>query len=129
MNYKETDDLWRLYRREWIVVHTLDPITVDAEANATGRAGLPIVEAGQQWVKDNLHGRVRDEDLRITLHTDQQGTFWGTVDLFKDNLKGEFKVVEHAQMFAQIEKYDEYVIVPRNSKSDHDIRNYGVVML
>lgn len=118
--YKETDDIWRLYRREWVIVHT---VTLKADD------GQPAYDAANAWYKDNLKDRVRPEDASVQLNTDGSGLFWAHVQIFKDNLKGEFKHVENAQAFAAQQHWEEYVIVPRNSKSDHDIRNYGVVKL
>lgn len=120
MNYKETDDLWRLYRREWVIVHSI---------TRKGDDGKPTFDEATAWMAENLAGRVEDNDMRITLNTDQAGTFWAHIEVFKDTLKGEFKYVEGAQNHAVVNKYEEYVIVPRNSKSDHDIRSYGVVKL
>ncbi len=120
MNVKETDDLWRLYRREWVIVHTIDSVADD---------GRPAFDAARTWIADNLTGRVREQDIQIELNTDLGRTFWAHVMVFKDNLKGEFKHAEIAQMFAQRRQYDEYTIVPRNSKTDHEIRSYGVVKL
>jgi hypothetical protein len=120
MQFKETDDIWRLYVREWVTVHTI---------SMTADDGRPAFEAARTWVADNLTGRVRDTDVNLTLNTDLTDRFWCHVQVFKDNLKGEFKHVENAQAHATRQGFDEYVIVPRNSKSDHDIRNYGVIKL
>lgn len=117
---KETSDLWRLYRREWVTVHTITMSSPEA---------LPVAQAAEKWVEDNLRGRVRDEDIAMTVHTDHKLLFWVDIKVFKDNLKGEFKYVEAAQVHANQSGWEEYVIVPRNSKSDHDLRNYGVVKL
>lgn len=117
---KETEDIWRLYRREWVIVHTVTLSAADA---------WPVVEQATSWAKENLHGRVREEDIQLTAHTDQKLLFWCDVKVFKDNLKGEFKYVEAAQVYAVQQGWEEYVIVPRNSKSDRNIRNYGVVKL
>lgn len=121
MTFHETDDIWRLYHREWVIAHTVSR-TGDHDAR-------PAFEMGRQWMMENLDGRVHEGHTRLTMNTDNAGSFWAHVEVFKDNLKGEFKDVAHAQMFASKQGFDEYTIVPRNSKSDHDIRNYGVVML
>jgi hypothetical protein len=121
MNNHETDDLWRLYHREWVIVHTI--------SRSGDPDGRPVYDLIAAWMTDNLAGRVREEDMQVTLNTDNAGNFWAHAQVFRDTLKGEFKQVRDAQVHAQLQKYDEYTIVPRNSKSDHDIRNYGVVML
>lgn len=118
MTYKETEDIWRLYRREWVAVHTLDTIRADD--------ARPLYEAGRQWAQDNLTGRVDPADVNISMSTDTLGTFWGQVIVFKDNLKGEFKERTNAELYARVKQWDEYTIVPRNSKADHEIRSYGV---
>lgn len=117
---KETEDIWRLYHREWIIVHTVTMSAADAR---------PVVEQANQWAKENLTGRIREQDIALVAHTDQKLLFWCHVEVFKDNLKGEFKYVEAAQVYAAGQGWEEYVIVPRNSKSDHEIRSYGVVKL
>lgn len=121
MSYTETDDAWRLYRREWVIAHTTDTITADD--------GKPSFDQAMAYIKDNLKGRLRDDEINIEVNTDAAGHFWAHVITFKDNLKGEFKNVNNARGHAMAQGYDEYTIVPRNSKSDHDIRSYGVKML
>jgi hypothetical protein len=122
--FKETDDIWRLYRREWVIVYSIS-MTVPPPPEQ-------CVRAAHNWAAENLSGRVREPDIRLSATVDdaeQPGIVWVHIEVYKDNLKGEFKHIEAAQTHAAIEKYDEYTIVPRNSKSDHDIRNYGVVKL
>lgn len=113
MTIRETDDIWRLYVREWVIVHTINGVTAAAE----------------QWAEENLTGRVREEDLRYELHDDGAQLCWVHIQVFKENLKGEFKYYAGAENFAANNGYTEYVIVPRNSKIDHEIRSYGVRML
>lgn len=125
MNYKETSDIWRLYRREWVIVHTVDGVG-DPEVVPPS---LPVFDAARDFVNEHLSGRVRDEDVQLVMNTDGHNTFWCHVQIYKETLKGEFKHVEHAQFYAVNAGYEEYVIVPRNSKSDHNLRNYGVVKL
>lgn len=115
-----TEDIWRLYCREWVVVHTVHMQSLDAQN---------CVMAARKWADEHLQGRVVDNDIRLDVFTDGGSTFWCHVKVFKDNLKGEFKYAAHATRFAAAEGYEEYTIVPRNSKADHDIRNYGVTKL
>lgn len=121
MTLKEIDDIWRLYRREWVTVHTLPTMQT---ANA-----VPVYDAGLAWIEENLAGRVRKNEINIVISTNRDGTFWGRIVVYKDNLKGEFKHYGQAEHHARSEGYEEYTIVPRNSKSDHDIRSYGVKKL
>lgn len=125
MNYKETSDIWRLYRREWVIVHTVDG---EGDPNHAVPA-YPVYKAAKQWADDNLIGRVRLQDIQLIMNSDGTNRYWCHIQIFKDNLKGEFKHVETAQFYATHSGYEEYTIVPRNSKSDHNIRNYGVVKL
>jgi hypothetical protein len=120
MTFKETEDVWRLYRREWVIVQTFTAQSTD---------GRVVFDLAKAWADENLNGRVRLSDIDVELNTDGTDMFWAHVKVYKDNLKGEFKHVENAQAFAKIEEFQEYTIVPRNSKSDHDIRSYGVVKL
>lgn len=121
--HTEPDDIYRLYVREWVTVHTVEALEgLDVPgALAYGKA--------TQWAHDNLGGRVREQDIRIILNTDLGSRFWANIQVFKDNLKGEYKVLSAAELAASIKKYDEYTIVPRNSPADHEIRSYGVAKL
>jgi hypothetical protein len=120
MKHTETDDIFRLYVREWVVVQTFDMQADD---------GRELFEQARTWVAGNLNGRVYDKDVRLTMFTDLQSRFWCHVEVFKDNLRGEFKHHSLAEQFARSNDFDEYTIVPRNSAADHNIRNYGVVKL
>lgn len=113
----DIDDLWRLYAREWVIVHTITMPGVDAQN---------VFLACQQWFKDNLAGRVLETDAQVELNTDNAELFWGHVKVFKDNLKGEFKHHQDAEAHARAARLDEYTIVPRNSQADHRVRSYGV---
>lgn len=114
----ESDDIFRLYTREWVIVYTT--------ANHDGCAAATVQAIG--WAEENLTGRVRDKDIQLDTQTD--GTaYWVHVKVFKENMKGEFKQLTAAETHAMIHQYDEYTIVPRNSAADHEIRNYGVTKL
>lgn len=119
IQFKETDDIWRLYHREWSIAYTSDTVSNSVQA----------LDAAQEWAQQNLAGRISADDIRYEMRTDEAGSFWAYVMVFKDNLKGEFKHPELAQQHAVRNNFQEYVIVPRNSKSDHEIRSYGVVKL
>lgn len=121
MKYTENDDIWRLYRREWVVAHTITRYGDDDGRNT--------FDACVAWAKENFDGRVRTEDINVELNTDQKSVFWGHVMIYRENLKGEFKSFGTAETFASINHYDEYTIVPRNSTADHELRTYGVKKL
>lgn len=120
MSIKETEDIYRLYVREWVIMHTITMSGSDAKACLTQAVG---------WVRENLHGRVHDKDTQVQANTDNVALFWCHVMVFKDNLKGEFKHHADAERYATWNKLDEYTIVVRNSKHDHAIRGYGVKKL
>lgn len=129
MQFKETDDIFRLYMREWVTVHT---ITMSAPSL------YPVMVAAQQWVAENLTGRVRPEEINLVANTDTPAMdnveqvpllFWVHVQIFKENLQGEFKYAANAAAFAEAQGFEEYTVVARNSKDDHDIRSYGVKKL
>ncbi len=124
---RETDDLQRLYIPEWVIVHTVSS-TVTGEPHPQGRA-FPVVHEAMAWVKENLNGRVREGDIQLEAATDLADQFWCHVKVFKNNLKGEFRSVAAAQTMARIHGFEEYTIVARNSKADHEIRSYGVTKL
>lgn len=113
-------DLYRLYAREWVIVHTV---------TMRGNDGRDTFMTCQRWIEDNLDGRVPHGDVQIELNTDRHGLFWGHVKVFKDNLKGEFKYSNHAEVHARSTGLEEYTIVERNSPADHEIRAYGVKKL
>lgn len=135
MHFKETEDIHRLYRREWVTMHTVsENVVIDHEHNP--EPAYPVVQQGQQWLRDNLLGRVREQDIRLVAHIDdpspadgQTVLIWVDVQVFKENLKGEFKYPTGASGYAEEQGYDEYVVVVRNSKQDHQIRSYGVTKL
>lgn len=123
---KETEDIFRLYVPEWVIVHTV--------SQAVGPDHLPtdVILVAVDWVKDNLHGRVRENDIKVTANiddADEPTRCWVHVEVLKENLKGEFKHRPAAVEMARIKGYEEYTVVPRNSKSDHEIRSYGVLKL
>lgn len=111
---------WRLYRPEWVIVHTITLSTLNP-AN--------VIEAAKAWTADNLKGRVRDDEIQFEVGSGGTMLFFCHIKVFKDNLKGEFKYPANATTYAKTHDYDEYVIVERNSPDDQKIRNYGVVML
>lgn len=117
---KHSDDIYRLYIREWVAVHTLSNIAKD---------GKPLFDLAMAWIAENLRGRVREEDINVEMFTNQCSNFWCHIQVFKDNLKGEYKTRSAAELIASINEYDEYTIVVRNSPADHEIRNYGVTKL
>src|SRR3954467_7089912 len=118
--HPDSDDIFRLYIREWVIIHTL---------TGTGDDTTQLFDEADAWIKENLDGRVRVDDIRLNMYSDKAGTFWCHVEVFKDNQKGEFKQLGSAKIYAEIHRYEEYTIVARNSTADHKIRSYGVTKL
>lgn len=120
MSYHNVDEIWRLYRREWVIVQTISQLALDSDG---------VVALAHAWCDVNLTGRVDAADVSLDLKTDGTGVFWCHVMVFKENLKGEFKHMGQAEKYAATNGYDEYTIVPRNSQADHEIRSIGVRQL
>lgn len=111
-----SNDIWRLYVREWVIVHTVTMTAADHK---------PALEAATAWANENLTG-VDANDIKYQLNDDTQLLHWVHILVFKDNLKGEFKHYSGAEAYAARMGYEEYVTVPRNSRADNDIRASGV---
>ncbi len=119
---RETDDLYRLYRTEWVIAHTVSgqgdmSLHVPAE---------PFVMKARDWAASTFGGRVPDADIRLQANTDGVDAFWVHVQVRKPNLKGEFKHPHLAANHAEKQAWAQYEVVSRNSKRDHELRNYGV---
>jgi hypothetical protein len=111
---QETDDVYRLYRSEWVTVFTAG---ADGELSAW------------KHYEVTYHGRVRRGDARIVV--DGEGEHALTrLQLFLPTMKGEFKFAVHVARFAEMRGWgDDYTIVARNSVADHDLRAYSIRML
>ncbi len=120
---RDADDLYRLYRTEWVIVKTF---------NADGR-GAQNLESLIRQARDHVHaqyvGRVADERIRVDAVTDNPEHpthYWVHVKLLKPNLKGEFKHAALAANHAEKQAWKDYEIVGRNSRRDFELRSYGV---
>jgi hypothetical protein len=111
----ETDDLYRLYRQEWVIVHTV---------SGDGEIAEPFVVQAHQHGRDT-YPELAPEMLGLEAHTDNAGHFWVHLKLFKPNMKGEFKHERDARRFAEKQSWLVTEIVARNSKRDHVLRNFG----
>lgn len=119
---RETEDLYRLYRREWVIVHT-----VSGEGDPQHHVPAePFVTQARTWVEDTYAGRVESRDVQLVAHTDGANAFWVHVKVRKPNLKGEFKQAFLAQRHADKQGWHEVEIVGRNSRRDHELRNHGI---
>lgn len=111
------DDLYRLYREEWVIVHTESADSDTAEK---------VVTAAHQHAHTAYENKVDDDRLRIDAHTDNAGHFWAHVVMLKPNMKGEFKYAALAENFATKCGFDDYEIVTRNSRRDFELRSFGI---
>lgn len=108
---RETDDVYRLYRPEWITVFA-----------ATGTDATRMAE---EFFALKYAGRVYERDVRYVV-LGSGVTAMVQLRLRLPNVVGEFKYAHLAQQHAETHGFDDYRIVARNSKDDHDIRSYGV---
>jgi hypothetical protein len=115
------DDLFRVYVPEWTVAFTYDP--------QPGQSTAEAFEHVWAYYDQRYAGRVRREDVQVV----QDGTTHPLVRLLLllPVLKGEFKHRPLAEAFVNADPRlcERATIVVRNSKADHDLRNYSVTML
>lgn len=109
------DNLWRVYRPEWLIVYVTD-----------GSDG--VGERIDQYIADKLVGRVRDEDIRLVTEGEPPHGI-AQLQVRKPNMRGEFKHLADARAFASDQGWDDAVLVKRNSPADHDLRMYGTKRL
>jgi hypothetical protein len=113
---QSADDLYRLYRPEWIIVHV---VTADDNGDCAH-----LLERLREVFDERFHGRVRDEDVQYRC-TGAGINAVAQLLLRLPTLKGEFKYVHLAERHADEQGFDEHTIVARNSKADHDLRQYA----
>lgn len=109
----QAHDLFRLYRPEWITVFTTHE---GADRAIT-------------YFETTYRGRVYDTDMKIIDSSAGSAVARVQLQLRLPNLKGEFKHAYLAQRHAETQGWDEWTIVARNSKADHDLRGYSVKKL
>lgn len=114
---REIEDLWKVYVPEWIIV---------ASSDANGTDGLAEME---KVVAEKYHDRVRPEDARVVPISTRYPDDWPyRLELKLPNQRGEFKRRDLAEAYA--EKMGWLLqpgtsIVPRNSKAEFQIKDYG----
>lgn len=120
---RDAEDLFRLYREEWVIVHTVTG-TYNADSGIWS-----TLQKARDHAKEHYRGRVEPMHIRIDASIDDADNpvqVWVHVLLFKPNLKGEFKHARLAANFAAQQDWEDWEIVSRNSRRDHELRNYGV---
>lgn len=110
--FPEPDDLFRLYRREWVQVY---------RSVAVSTAGRDEVEA---HFMAKYKGRVRGDDVEFSKIP---GTSILKLRLW--NLKGEYKTEAYALQVVQGMGWSDVRVVKRNSREDYALREYGAKML
>ncbi len=113
----EAEDLFRLYRPEWIIAYTAH---VALDGYQTEELGVVC----RNYFVKNYQDRVHAEDMRITAD-DKVRPEWVRLELRLPVLKGEF--VHRADAEAHAQGWEPpFAIVERNSRADHDLRSYGI---
>lgn len=118
---READDLHRLYRPEWVSVHVEAAVDGDRTPEALTEAALAHFDA-------HYDGRVHSGDMRLAV-AGAGPTARVALQLRLPNLKGEFKTAALAHAHATGQGWDDYTVVGRNTKADHELRGYGVKKL
>jgi hypothetical protein len=113
---RETADLWKVYRPEWLVKFT------STKAGDEGRA-----ECGAFFMTKYAE-RVRDEDVEYVPSSTVSPSDWPwRLWVRLPNVKGEFKHRKDAEEFAS--HWSDAEVVSRNSRDDYRLREYGTKKL
>lgn len=116
------DEVHRLYRSEWVIAYT-------AVATPDGYDPDELEAVCRKHFDLRYTGRVLELDARVQVDGDGPGAI-GRLMLRLPVMKGEFKTAEHAYEFGRAQGWaDRFVVVARNSKSDHHLRSYGTKKL
>jgi hypothetical protein len=132
---RETDDVYRVYRPEWVTVH------LRSRSCPSSGSGLlaPLVAECREFFASQYAGRVRPEDMEVAVTAElgaqakhRQGnpaTYVARLRLRLPNLKGEFKNEAHAHAFVAARGWQDATVLVRNSRGDHELRSYGRKLL
>jgi hypothetical protein len=111
------DDVYRLYRNEWVIAYT-------AVATPDGYQPDGLADACRRHFDDHYTGRVHNGDAKVIVEG-TEATAIGRLMLHLPVMKGEFKLAFLAHRFAAEQGWEEYLVVARHSPSDHELRQYG----
>ena len=112
--FTEIESTYRVYVKEWIFAYR------DTDQ-----------EKASVWADQTFGGRVQPYDLRVLV--DKDGSY--VVQVHRWNLNSEWKTLELAEVWAKAlnelaaKEISHCEIVPRNSKREHELTNYGTVLL
>ena len=111
----EIQSTWRVYLKEWLI--EASDCTFDSLEKDT--------------FEPKYGGRVLDEDWRIVAADEDELEYVLEVRLW--NVKGEWKyeeeAQEHARLLREVGGHPEAVAVPRNSRQEHVLKDYGKLLL
>lgn len=130
----DTDDLWRVYHREWVTVYGLNAVLNQADPLQDNLEQV-LTDGLSEYFERHYAGRVHPEDVAfqgegvgLTCHAELRLRLW--------NLKGEFKHYDDAIAYCVDRGWSVNgqftgltAVVQRNSADDHQLRSYGVTML
>lgn len=117
----DTDDLYRVYRPEWIVAHFELSSGVDDFCE-------PLLERVKDFYAERYAGRVRDDDVKFRC-TGSGINAVAQLLLRLPNVKGEFTTEARAHAYVRERGWTDATVVARNSKADHELRQYSVTKL
>lgn len=114
---RETEDTWKVYRKEWQIKFV---------STAVGTAGM---EEASAFFEKKYAGRVEDDDVRYQVpipenNPEDQPVY---LELNLWNVKGEWKHSMQAQAHAA--EVGDAVVVGRNSREEHNLKDYGIKKL
>lgn len=115
---RETDDVYRVYRPEWIMVHF-------EMASGDDELPQPLLRRVQEVFAERYAGRVHDTDVQFAA----SGAGINAVAqllLRLPNIKGEFATEGHAHAYVREQGWGDATVVARNSKADHQLRQYSI---
>ncbi len=117
----------RVYRDEWVMAQTMTGSIVDGQD-----PDIPykvIEEAMIEIFAVHYAGKIRDTDWQVrrfrVFEQPPASTVMARLMLRLPVCKGEFKQHQLANQFAKDSEFDEYTVVVRDSKEDHELRAYG----
>jgi hypothetical protein len=107
---RDSEDIFRLYRQEWVEVFTSHALGAEGAAEAYSYFG------------EKYEGRVYPDDVAYVPGSPTTPT---KVKLRLPNLRGEFKFAFLANRFAEEQGFSDWQIVAKNSKADYLIKDYS----
>lgn len=122
---RETDDVYRVYRPEWVIVFSLVEPSYDSSDQT-----ISLVGECREFFRRNYAGRVRPADMAVVVSPGSVRAGGHTTTIVRlqlrlPTLKAEFKTEPYARDFVTAQGWGDATIVARNSRGDHELRGYG----